>query len=152
MRMAHKTKNVQVPTWLGAPHVTAMIKMPEAKMASSCHMIAANACEKRGQPLDAVQGSLRGPVSQPVKKVSSCHPQISKAQVNAQYALTTLDCFALCMRPKNAASASTDEINRLQRKVVRGIPFSSSTKPVENHQMKMANTTGIDISIMGRVA
>ena len=36
------------------------------------------------QPLVAVPGCLRGPVSQPVKKVSSCQPQIKRAHVNAQ--------------------------------------------------------------------
>ena len=59
-----------------------------------------------------------------------------------------LDCLEVCARPYRAVAASTEEINMLQRNVVRGKPSSSSTRPVENHQIKTANTTGIISSSM----
>ena len=85
MRISHSTVKVPVPTWLGSPQVMVKMAMPDARMASSCHRIVCTACTKRVQPLAPwLATTLRGPVTQPVRKLSSCQPHSSSAQVKAQ--------------------------------------------------------------------
>ena len=49
---------------------------------------------------------------------------------------------ALSAMHTSAPSASSDDAPRLQRKLVRGMPSSSSTTPVPTHQMASAINGG----------
>ena len=74
-----------MPTWFGWPQVAATMATPTARMASSCQRMARTDCTKRGQPLAPGDSAvLRGPVIQPLRKLSSCQPHTSSAQVKAQ--------------------------------------------------------------------
>ena len=74
-----------MPTWLGCCHVSATMSPPTSRMPISCHRMARTDSTKRGQPASlGLMAVLRGPVIQPVRKLSSFQPQASSAQVKAQ--------------------------------------------------------------------
>jgi hypothetical protein len=84
-RMVQRTRKVPAPIWFGPPQVRPATSAAPARIANSCHRTAPSAATKRGQPLlPGSRGALRGPVSQPVRKLISTQPQTSRAQVKAR--------------------------------------------------------------------
>jgi hypothetical protein len=56
---------------------------------------------------------LRGPVIQPVRKLSSCQPHTSNAEVKAQYAPDTVVCCAVCASATSASKPEQVDSSRL---------------------------------------
>ena len=142
-----------MPTWLGASQVMATTARPTSKIPNSCHSTARHDSTNRGQPtVPAGRALVRGPVIQPVKKLSSFQPQAKSAQVNAQYAPATPVCCAVCAKPTSAAKPSKDDKTRLRRIALRDMRLSKITMPVLNHQIKTAKPMAMELSVIAGMA
>ena len=78
------------------------------------------------------QGDVRGPVTMPRRKVCSCHPHTTSAQLKATYAAAGVVREALCTNPTMAAMVSALKT----AKRTRDLPSQTSFKmtAVLSHQ------------------